>query len=302
MNCFIKSLIALHLLSLPVGSALAATNDTAPNVLVTIKPIHSLVSRMMKGIAEPVLLMKGNQSLHHYNLRPSERRSISQASLIFWVGPELEAFLPRLLSGNNIKAKTVSLIDSKDIVKLNVQERHEEEDHHAHQIDPHIWLSSRNAIALTREIANQLINVDPEHKKQYEKNRETLIDEISSLSTHIKTQLKNSSAPYITFHNAIQYFENEFKLNNIASIQTNTEASPSAHHISDVIRRIRENNISCLFYNQPEQPNLITSLQHQTRAKAYAIDPAGFNVQAGEQAWFEIMQNVASNLSACLNK
>lgn len=302
MNRFIKSLIALHLLSLPLGSALAAANDTAPNVLVTIKPIHSLVSRMMKGIAEPVLLMKGNQSLHHYNLRPSERRLISQASLIFWVGSGLEAFLPRLLSGNNIKAKTVSLIESKDIVKLNVQDRHEHDEYHAHQIDPHIWLSSQNAIALTREIANQLINVDPEHKKQYEKNRETLIDEIRSLSTHIKTQLKNSKAPYITFHNAIQYFENEFNLNNIASIQTNTEASPSAHHISEVIQRIRENNINCLFYNQPEQPNLITSLQAQTRAKAYAIDPAGVNVQAGEEAWFEIMQNVASNLSACLNK
>lgn len=274
---------------------------TVPNVLVTIKPIHSLVAGVMHGVAEPRLLMKSNQSLHHYALRPSERRYISQAELIFWVSPQLEAFLPRLLLSNNVNAKSVSLIDSKNIVRLNNVYKHQDKKHDALQIDPHIWLSTQNAIAMVDEITRQLVKINPQHEKQYVFNKIKLSKKISDLSTQLKKQLSHSEKPYITFHNATGYFENEFKLQNAGIIQSNSEIQPSALHIRKIIQTIKQRNITCLFYNQGEKPRLITSLQNQTHAKSYAFDPVGVNIQTGENAWFEIMENVASNLSACLN-
>ena len=308
MNSFFKHLISPCLLLISpfllISStlSLATTVEPVPNVLVTIKPVHSLVAGVMKGVAKPALLMKSNQSLHHYSLRPSERRLISQASLIFWVGPELEVFLPRLLSNNTVTTKNVSLIESKNLLKLKVQSKNQHDEHHPHQTDPHIWLSTQNAMALVDEITLQLVGIDPRHKKQYEKNQAEIKNKIVNLSARLQNQMTDTKQPYITFHNSIGYFEDEFSLRNIASIQANPETQPSAQHIRNIVQMIKRENISCLFYNQPEKPRLITSLQNQTQASSYALDPVGMNIQAGENAWFEIMENITSNLNSCLNK
>ncbi len=85
-------------LFLMLTSALQAQATTKEfSVAVTIKPVHSLVAGVMKGVGEPLLVMSTSASPHHYSLRPSERRALANASLIFWVGPELESFMPRIL-------------------------------------------------------------------------------------------------------------------------------------------------------------------------------------------------------------
>lgn len=298
MKPIIKFLLSACTLLMSTSTVLAA-----PDVLVTIKPIHSLVAGVMKGVGEPTLLMTSNQSLHHYSLRPSERRLISQASLLFWVGPELEVFLPRLLSGDNVKAKSVALINSNQLIRLEMKDKDSHKNsrnNHPHQTDPHIWLSTQNAVVLVDEIAHQLITIDAENKTRYQQNQSELKAKIVSLSARLKAQLNNTEKPYITFHNAIRYFEDELKLNNAGSIQPNPESQPSAQHISNIVQRIEQDNITCLLYDQAEKPRLINSLQNQTHTKSYAIDPTGMNTRSGENAWFEIMENIASNLNTCL--
>ena len=105
----------------------------------------------------------------------------------------------------------------------------------------------------------------------------------------------------MTYHNAIRYFEDEFKLNNIASIQPNSEVQPSALHISEISQSIKKNKIRCLFYNRPEKPALIKTLQKNSGAAAFALNPVGVDIDTGFDAWFNIMLDVSKNLSACLN-
>tara|TARA_R110001583_G_scaffold4077_7_gene24374 strand:+ start:1573 stop:2559 length:987 start_codon:yes stop_codon:yes gene_type:complete len=67
-----------------------------PQVVVSIKPIHSLVSAVMEGVATPTLLVKTG-SPHAYTLRPSEAKALANAGLVIWVGHELESFLEKPL-------------------------------------------------------------------------------------------------------------------------------------------------------------------------------------------------------------
>ena len=105
----------------------------------------------------------------------------------------------------------------------------------------------------------------------------------------------------MTYHNAIRYFEDEFKLNNIASIQPNSEVQPSALHIREISQSIKKHKIRCLFYNRPEKPSLLKTLQKKNDAIAFALDPVGVDIDTGIDAWFNIMLDVSDNLSACLN-
>ena len=83
----------LSILILPVQSLMATEN---PQVVVSIKPIHSLVSAVMEGVATPTLLVKTG-SPHAYTLRPSEAKALANAGLVIWVGHELESFLEKPL-------------------------------------------------------------------------------------------------------------------------------------------------------------------------------------------------------------
>ena len=82
------------LMAAPVGRT---AGSDAPQVVVTIKPVHSLVAGVMQGLGEPVLLVEGAASPHSYRLRPSQARALVEADLVFWMGAPLESFLDKPL-------------------------------------------------------------------------------------------------------------------------------------------------------------------------------------------------------------
>ena len=52
-----------------------------PQVLATIKPVHSLVAAVMAGVGTPALLIAGAASGHSYVLKPSDARKIASAKV-----------------------------------------------------------------------------------------------------------------------------------------------------------------------------------------------------------------------------
>ena len=45
-------------------------------VVASIKPVHSLVSAVMAGVAEPHLIIRGAQSPHTFSMRPSDAAAL----------------------------------------------------------------------------------------------------------------------------------------------------------------------------------------------------------------------------------
>lgn len=111
----------------------------APQVVVSIKPVHSLVASIMKGVGEPTLIVEGAASPHTYNLKPSNARALENADVVFWVGHGLEAFLEKPLEALPAKAKVVELEDAPGLVKLPFREggAFEGHDHGEHEHDEH---------------------------------------------------------------------------------------------------------------------------------------------------------------------
>lgn len=127
------------------ASALAlggATKAEALDVVASIKPVHSLVAAVMKGVGDPSLIVKGAGSPHVYSMRPSEASALEGADLVFWVGPDLEAFLRGPLDTLAGEAKIVELDEAPGLVLLPQREggafeahHHHGEDHAAHETD-----------------------------------------------------------------------------------------------------------------------------------------------------------------------
>ena len=101
-------------------------------VVTSIKPIHSLVSAVMEGVGEPSLLVKGAGSPHTYSLKPSQAKQLQEADLVFWMGHDLEAFLENSIESVATNAKSVPLMDSHGLTKLEFREGGTFEDHGDH--------------------------------------------------------------------------------------------------------------------------------------------------------------------------
>jgi len=72
---------------------LAAPLAAAPLVAVDIAPVHSLVARVMEGVAEPALIVPPNATPHAYSLRPSEAAVLDRADVVIWMGEGLTPWL-----------------------------------------------------------------------------------------------------------------------------------------------------------------------------------------------------------------
>ena len=88
---------ALRPLVLLIGALLSLGRAAAapPEVVVSIKPIHSLVAAVMEGVATPALIVAGGASPHLYTLRPSDAEHLASAGIVFWIGPIFESFLAK---------------------------------------------------------------------------------------------------------------------------------------------------------------------------------------------------------------
>lgn len=113
-------------LGLAASTALLFLSPTfasaAPDVVVSIKPVHSLVASIMKGVGEPSLIVEGAASPHTYTLKPSNARALENADVVFWVGPGLEAFLDKPLQALPKKAMVIELEDAPGLTKLPFRE------------------------------------------------------------------------------------------------------------------------------------------------------------------------------------
>lgn len=289
-------LTLLLVLTLPL-QAQASTEEFS--VAVTVKPVHSLVAGVMKGAGNPLLVMATSASPHHYTLRPSERRALANASLIFWVGPELETFMPRILDSLDSSSTDIAMIEATGLLRLPARTAHHHAQAHS-RIDPHIWLSAQNAHIMVDVITDELMLRDAAHAHIYDDNRKRLHQRIRETDGQTGRKLAGKTSAFLSYHDAYQYFENAYGLNNAGFVSSGDEISPSAKYVHELRDKIRKQQLHCLFYEAPNRPTLVDTLTRGLAVDVFELDAMGTRLEAGENAWFDIINTLADTYKACL--
>jgi len=306
----------LLVLLLASGFGAWAAESRGPNVVVSIKPLHSLVAGVMQGVGEPQLLIKGGGSPHGYVLRPSEARLLTDAQLVVWVGHQLEGFLEKPLSTLGAKARRLELAEELEAVLLPVREggswdahAHGHEDHAGQhegehgEYNPHLWLDPLLAKQIVAKTAAVLAEIDPPHRQQYQQNANQLRARLDSLHAQLKTKLAPvQNVPYVVFHDAYQYFEVAYGLNAVGSITIDPERKPGARRIAEIREKIDKLQARCVFSEPQFEPKLVATVIEGTGARTGVLDPLGSELPAGRESYFLLLNALADNLVAGLQK
>ena len=310
-----------HLKSIFLASALISgisiTANAEINVVSSVKPLHSLVSGVMEGVARPDLIVKGSASPHTYSLRPSQARQLEDADLVFWMGHELESFLEQPLEAIATKGHIVELIDSSKLKKIKMREggmfdahahddhdEHEGHDDHGHgEFDVHVWLDPENAKVLVDEIKLALIELDPVNSSKYESNSNKMNMKLDQLIDEVSKKLESEQGKgYVVFHDAYQYFEQRFGMSAVGSITVSPEVVPGANRIRELKNKINELNAHCVFSEPQFEPKLVSTVIEGTQANTGVLDPLGASIKDGPELYFTLIRNMADSLHECLSK
>lgn len=306
--------------------------NTEINVLVTIKPLYSLVSGLTKNVpgVKTQLLLSPPNSPHTFHLKPSDVTNIVQSDLLIWVGPELENFLINPVENLKPTTQTLNLIQAANLNLLPIRQDdhweahdhgdhgdhashnhdhehhdHEHHDHHHGSIDPHIWLNTKNAKQIIVAISKKLQAIDPSHSALYLKNTHHMIEKLDTLHTKITNDLKTvNHKPFLVFHDAYQYFEKEFGLQANGSITINPHIPLSAQRLNHLQGIIQKDNIQCVFSEPEFSRTIVEKLLQQTKTKNFELDPLGARIQTNpnqeEMIYFDLMQELSDSFKACL--
>ncbi|MBM7048081.1 zinc ABC transporter substrate-binding protein [Rhizobium lusitanum] len=298
----------------------AATAADAPKVVVSIKPVHSLVAAVMQGVGTPDLIVDGAVSPHTYALKPSNARSLQQAQVVFWVGPGMEAFLQKPLASLGSNATVVELDQAPGITKFKFREggafephddgdepaagedHADDHDHDHGEFDTHLWLDPHNAKAMVAEITTSLVAADPANALIYEANQKALNDKLDALDTEIASTLAPvKDKPFIVFHDAYQYFEHRYGVHVSGSITVSPETIPGAQRVSEIHSKVADLGATCVFAEPQFEPKLVNVVLEGTSAKSGVLDPEAATLPQGPDLYFDLMRGIASSLKACLS-
>ncbi len=281
-----------------------------PKIVVTIKPVHSLVAAVTRGITEPLLLLDGVGSPHTVQLKPSGIRAMRDSDLIFWVGEGIEGFMGKAtgMLGNSVTL--VKLYDEPDITlrssRINAATHGFEQDNHLsqnpEQIDGHLWLDPHNAIELLGSFARRLAEIDPENRDLYAKNAKDYQQQLMRLSDAVTQQLSAvKTVPFVVFHDSFQYFEKRYGLSGVGVVARQPEVQPGARGLQHTLDTIKEEKVRCLF-SEPQFPaRSVRMLVDQTGVRHARIDPLGSTYEAGSQMYLEWFADIAQQVSECLS-
>ena len=109
-----------------------------------------------------------------------------------------------------------------------------------------------------------------------------------------------SKQAFLMFHDAFQYFENEYNLNQAYFVTSTPEHKIGIRQIQNLRYKIKQQKISCVFYEPPQTPKILHTIIDGNDLTVRPLEPLGSHIEAGENLYFELLTNISNQLYNCL--
>ncbi|KAF0861920.1 zinc ABC transporter substrate-binding protein [Pseudomonas sp. LD120] len=297
--------VAFTLSLLTIGSAQADVR-----VLTSIKPLQLIAAAVQDGVAIPEVLLPPGASPHNYALRPSDVRKVQSVDLLYWIGPDMEGFLPRVLKGRSLPSVAVQDLPGLKLRYFTADSHShaEDSDEHDHDhrpgsLDAHLWLSPVNARVIATRMAADLSAADPANAARYQSNLKAFSARLDALDSRLKARLAGIvGKPYFVFHEAFDYFEDAYGLKHTGVFSVASEVQPGAQHVAAMRAELQQVGKTCVFSEPPLRPRLAETLVAGLPVQLAELDALGGYTPATAQGYEQVLEKLGNDLAGCLEQ
>lgn len=252
---------------------LAVAPKTKVRVVVSIVPLATFAEQVGKDNVKVSIMVPPGASPHTYEPTPSQLVEVSQADMFVKAGSGVEfelAWMDKIIDANK-KMLVVDGSEGVDLIAMDEHSQNEAEEHSQHNMDPHIWLSPRNAKAMASNICDGLVQVDQANEAYYVQNKESFAQELDQLDADIRSGLEGiENRRFMVFHPAWGYFARDYDLEQIAVEEAGKE--PTAKGIAALVEQAKEHNIKVVFASPQFSPQSARAIANEIGGRVVFID------------------------------
>ncbi len=218
-------------------------NSDKLRIVTTVFPIYDWVRNILGDKASDVeltMLLDDGVDLHSYQPTAQDIVKISACDLFIYVGGESDEWVEDALSeAANEDMKVINLVEAlgdkvKEEEVKEGMEAEEDEDHEDHEeekeYDEHVWLSLKNAAALTEMISAEILAKDPDNAQTYKANTDSYIEKLNALDKSYSRAVDSAEIKTLVFGDRFpfRYLVDDYDLDYYAAFvgcSAETEAS-----------------------------------------------------------------------------
>lgn len=326
MKSFKKILICLALVVFFAGCSNAANNKkTAESeseggkikVYASVYPVYDFSKKIAGDKMDVELIMPSGIEPHDWEPDQNAIKNLEDADIFVYNGAGLESWTDKVLGSlDNKDLMTVEASHGVEVIESDHEEEHEhemeaheEDEHEEHEhdhggLDPHVWLSPKNAKIELENIKNAFVKADPDNKDYYENNFKEYakkFDELNEKYSKELSELKNNKI--VVSHEAYGYLCKEYNLEQIGIRGVNAETEPDAKKMADIINFIKDNDVNTIFTEELIDPKVADIIANETGASVKVLSPieglSDEEVSNGDD-YISIMEKNLENLVGAL--
>jgi ABC-type Zn uptake system ZnuABC Zn-binding protein ZnuA len=210
------------------------------------------VAAAVPGVAVELMLPASLGCPHDYALTPGDMRKIAAARLFIANGYGMEEFLgPPVLRAN----PGIAIVETAAPVAPIRTGGREHGD-----VNPHTWVSPRNAILQVREIEKALSAASPANARAFRRNADAYAARLAALAEAFEAAAKRFRARNVVmFHDVFDYLARDIGIAVVGRIEEAPGQEPSAGEIHALVRTIRETKAAAVFA-EPQYPGRIAAI------------------------------------------
>jgi len=233
----ILTFFGLLLLALSIAACGQGEDDDATVTLTASTTQAADIARNVAGDrAEVVGLLSAGSDPHDYEPRPSDAEALIDSDLIVRSGGDVDEWLDQLIESAGSDAPELVLLDHVETLDVDGE------------TDPHWWQDPRNAILAAQAIRDELIAIDPEGRREYERNAAAYVAQLERLDREVATcmgELPASDRKLVTSHDSLAYFADRYGIEVIGTAipALTTQAQASAGETAELVDLIRAEDV-----------------------------------------------------------
>ena len=261
-----------------------AFDPSKPTVSVTIEPFRYFVEQIAGDDVNVNVMVPAGSNPETYEPTAQQMVQLSQSILYFKVGKiGFETTWMKKLQQNAKKMKVIDTSAGIDLQKTR-----------GGDIDPHTWMSIRNAGVITANIAGALMDAFPDKAKTYKENYwkyRTHLNELEAKMDKYDFSVKyGRQTSFVIYHPILTYFAKERQLEQIPLEEEGKE--PSISQLKEIINIAKSEDINLLFVQKEFANRNVQTFIKETGVKPIEINPLSYDW--GEQMLY-IMKCIANS-------
>jgi ABC-type Zn uptake system ZnuABC Zn-binding protein ZnuA len=287
-----------------VGGAADAADKV--RVVATIPDLKSLTEAVGGSLVEVEALTRGTQNAHEAEIRPTMMLKIRRADALVQNGLDLDSWVDVAVNGANnpnIIAGAVGRIDvSRGLPILEVPGgRVDRSLGDVHPMgNPHFSLDPGLAPLITKNIVDGLARVAPQHRGEFEKNRQAFLAKLDeAMARWTKTMEPFRGAKVVVYHPQWIYILTRFGLVQAAALEDRPGIPASPAHLARVIEQIKAEKIKAIIVEPWNDRKLAARVADEAGAKAVVLASMVGGVK-GADTYFDALDYNIRTLSEAL--